>query len=153
MVIFQILDSYSQDLKVLNETETAKEVEYIRNDDDEYVPKKQDTYKYEFIVHLFGRTTDGKSLRVSVNNFQPYFYIELPDSLKSTFNAFLEKFQNTLNNNKLFESIEKTYIKKQKLYGYTNNVEFPFVKLSVNSLADFRKLKHVFLDEKNVYYL
>lgn len=149
MVIFQILDSYSQDLKVLNETETLKEVEYIRNDDDVYVPKKQDTYKYELIIHLFGTTADGKSLRVSVNNFQPYFYIELPDSLKSTYNAFLEKFQNTLKNNSFFESIEKEYIKKQKLYGYTNNAQFPFVKLSVNSLADFRKLKHVFLDDKN----
>jgi hypothetical protein len=34
MVIFQILDCYSQDLKVLKETEYEKQVEYVLNDDD-----------------------------------------------------------------------------------------------------------------------
>ena len=140
MVIFQILDCYSQDLKVLSETENSKEVEYVQNEEDEFVAiKKQNTFKHELIIHLFGTTADNKSLRVSVNNFQPYFYVELPDSLQSTYTVFLQNLQHVLNNEVFYNSIEKEYIKKEKLYGYTNKVLFPFVKLCVNSLADFRK--------------
>ena len=150
MVIFQILDCYSQDLKVLKETDNEKQVEYVLNDDYEYVAvKKQDTYKHEYIIHLFGTTSDGKSLRVSVINFQPYFFVELPDMKKSTYNAFLEKLKFTIRNDVVFNAIQTEYIKKEKLYGYTNKTAFPFVKLSVNSIAEFRKLKNLFLDDKN----
>jgi len=150
MVIFQILDCYSQDLKVLKETEYEKQVEYVLNDDDEYVAvKKQDTYKHEYIIHLFGTTADGQSLRVSVNNFQPYFFVELPDIKKSTYNALLEQLKITIRNDAFFNAIQTEYIKKEKLYGYTNKTAFPFVKLSVNSIAEFSKLKNLFLDDKN----
>ena len=188
MVTFQILDCYSQDLKVIKETESEKQVVYDENEEnDEYIFQR-----FEMVIHLFGRTTDNKSIRVSVNNFKPYFYIELPDSNKSTRVKFQEdlpekilqsmieenkkqienagtnkynlspekiakkiKYLKTIGNHiqeeadNLHKSIEQTVLRKEKLYGYTKKALFPFVKLSVNSMKDFRNLQKVFLDDKN----
>ena len=152
MVFFQILDCYCQDLKVIHETETTKEVSYVYNDDeDDYKLKKNIPYenKHEFIIHLFGKTDTNKYIRVSVENFKPYFYVELPDNIQSTYVTFNNKLKYLLKNDKLYEAITIEKIYKEKLYGYTNKKKFPFVKLSVSSLMLFRKLKNVFLDEKN----
>jgi len=188
MVIFQILDCYSQDRKVIKETEEVKEVEYIHEDyfdDDVTVSRKivNREYKQEYIVNLFGKTADNKSIHIEVENFSPYFYVELPNNLAKTYKLFCDKLlefietrkkeviQKKINeaeaenqfekakvlksidvdtvSSKLFKNTEKEYTKYEKLYGYTNRNSFPFVKLSVSSLQDFRELKEVFLDEKN----
>jgi len=182
MVIFQILDSYSQDRKVIKETEEVKEVEYIHEDylDDDVTANKKIVnreFKQEYIVNLFGKTLDNKPIHIEVENFSPYFYVELPNKLKKTFNSFTANLQKFIEERKkkiiekkiktdekysylknldpsimarkLYSSIEIEYIEKEKLYGYTNKTMFPFVKLSVYSLQDFRELKEVFLDDKN----
>ena len=102
------------------------------------------------IIHLFGMTQDGKSLRVSVNGFEPYFYVELPneralDILKNSLKETLKRKRN----NTLYDTISFILEKKEKLYGYTNKTLFPFVKLSVKSKNEFYNLKKCFLDDKN----
>jgi len=123
MVIFQILDCYSQDLKIEE--------------------------KNEFVIHLFGTTNDGKPIRLNIQNFKPYFYVELPDVLKGTYDSIVNTIREKLQNDNLFNGITKERVTKEKLYGYTNNMQFPFVKLSVDSMNDLYTLKKVFLNEKN----
>ena len=145
MVIFQILDCYSQDLKVLKETEDEKQVEYILNDEDEYVPVgKHTTHKHELIIHLFGTTINGKSLRVSVNNFQPYFFVELPDLKKSTYNAFLEYlpigiYEQMVENNK--KQIDEC--KEKNNYSRLNYLKHVNVKHEANILYNIIEIEYI----------
>ena len=152
MLNFQILDCYSQDRKVIKEDEFTKEVsnKFYKDDDESLheIEEYDDTSKYEMIIHLFGKTDDGKQIHIEIENFTPYLYVELPDNLKQTYASFLDKFKK-YSRETLFNSIEKTYIKKEKLFGYTNKTMFPFVKFAVKSLRDFKKVKSIFLDEKN----
>uniref|UniRef100_A0A6C0IFN7 DNA-directed DNA polymerase n=1 Tax=viral metagenome TaxID=1070528 RepID=A0A6C0IFN7_9ZZZZ len=160
MVQFQILDVYTQDFKIEYEDEFEKKGTFDFNDglsesgSVEYIKKKihsNDTnFKKEMIIHLFGMTSDGKSLRVSVNGFEPYFYVEIPneralDILKNSLRDTLKRKKN----NTLYDSISFTLEKKEKLYGYTNKTLFPFVKLSVRSKNEFYNLKKCFLNDKN----
>lgn len=161
MVQFHILDVYTQDFKIEYEDEFEKKGTFDFNDlndglsDSSSVRKKvnlqNDTsFKYEMVIHLFGMTSDGKSLRVSVNGFEPYFYVELPnerafDTLKVLLKDTLKKKRN----HTLYDSIGFALEKKEKLYGYTNKTNFPFVKLSVRSKREFYTLKKCFLDDKN----
>jgi len=150
MVSFQILDVHSQDRDVTKETETSKEVIYIKREEDENeeVKPHYSPNKSEMVIHLFGTTEEGKSLRVSVIGFEPYFYVELPD--KKSENYFKAILKNSLKQRlDVFNSLKIEYVEKQKLYGFTNNKDFPFVKLSVPSLSHFYVLKKVFLNEKN----
>lgn len=150
MVSFQILDVHSQDRDVTKETESTKEVIYIKRDEDENeeVKPRYSPNKSEMVIHLFGTTEEEKSLRVTIIGFEPYFYVELPD--KKSENYFKAILKNSLKNRPdVFSSLKIEYIEKQKLYGYTNRREFPFVKLSVPSLSHFYTLKKIFLNEKN----
>ena len=115
MVAFQILDCYSRDLKVIKETHNEKQVEYVKNEENEYsetVSKQPLKDKFEMEIHLFGSTTDGKHVHVIVDQFQPYFYVELPNCKKSTYTNFLVELQRVLRNDVFFDSIEKEYVKK-----------------------------------------
>lgn len=157
MVKFQILDVYTQDFKIEYEDEFEKKGTFDFNDNlsdsgsVEFIKKKRfnlqsdSNFKYEMIIHLFGMTQDGKSLRVSVNGFEPFFYVELPNERAfDTFKILLKK-----KNSSIYDSIKFELVKKEKLYGYTNNKQFPFVKLSVKSKRDFYTLKKSFLTDKN----
>jgi DNA polymerase elongation subunit (family B) len=53
---------------------------YVEPDEDDSENNKKIG---EFIIHVFGRTIDGKSVYVKVTDFTPYFYIELPPTWAS----------------------------------------------------------------------
>jgi len=158
MVKFQILDVYTQDFKIEYEDEFEKKGTFDFDDNisesgsvRKKISSSNDTnFKKEMIIHLFGMTSDGKSLRVSVNGFEPYFYVELPNerALEILKNSLKETLKRKRNNT-LYDSISFTLEKKEKLYGYTNKTLFPFVKLSVRSKNEFYNLKKCFLDDKN----
>jgi DNA polymerase elongation subunit (family B) len=152
MVLFQILDVYSQDRDVTKETEDTKEVVYIKHheDDEETKNIRYTPNKSEMVIHLFGTTQEGKSLRVTAIGFEPYFYVELPNKLKKTIDYFKLCLKDSLKKRlDVFNSTTIEYVEKEKLYGYTNNSKFSFVKLSVPNISYFYALKRVFLNEKN----
>jgi DNA polymerase elongation subunit (family B) len=162
MVRFHILDVHSQDFKNEYEDEFEKKVTFDFNDNlsdsgsVEYIKKKplntllDNNFKYEMIIHLFGMTLDGKSLRVSINGFEPFFYVELPNERAfETFKILLKNSLHKKRNSIVYDLIKFELVKKEKLYGYTNNKKFPFVKLSVKSKREFYSLKNYFLNDKN----
>lgn len=151
MVSFQILDVYSQDRDVTLETEETKEVVYIKNDEEDSNKNiRYTSNKSEMVIHLFGTTQEGKSLRVTAVGFEPYFYVELPNNLKKTLDYFKLCLKDSLKKRSdVYTSTRIEYVQKEKLYGYTNSSKFSFVKLSVPSISYFYALKRTFLDEKN----
>jgi DNA polymerase elongation subunit (family B) len=164
MVRFHILDVHSQDFKNEYEDEFEKKGKYesVDNDNDDadsigFVLKKSKNSgnndynsKYEMVIHLFGMTDDGRSIRVSVNGFEPYFYVEIPnDKAYEVFKDSLKMKLEQKRNLNLYNRTKFELVKKEKLFGYTNRTKFPFVKLSVSSIRDFRTLKYLFLSDKN----
>ena len=164
MVRFHILDVHSQDFKNEYEDEFEKKGKYesVDNDNDDadsvgFVLKKSKNSgnndynsKYEMVIHLFGMTDDGRSIRVSVNGFEPYFYVEIPnDKAYDVFKDILKMKLEQKKNLNLYNRTKFELVKKEKLFGYTNRRNFPFIKLSVSSIRDFRTLKYLFLSDKN----
>ena len=153
MVFFQILDVYSQDQYEVHKTANEKHVRLEKYDEEEEdKPSKLvqiDYSKYEMLIHLFGKTEDGSSIHVSVEGFQPYFYVELPDAFRKTQEDFISSVKRKIPKN-LYEATEISYIIKEKLYGYTAKKMFHFMKLSIGSIKGFRALKNYFLSQKQV---
>lgn len=143
---FHILDALSRDqiTTVTRETEDEQEVELTFEDDDADSYKKiygrsDGKDKQAFvIIHLFGMTADGESLRCDVEGFRPYLYVKVPPSLQLT--QFHDQLRGPAS-----MSIEK--VKRKELYGFTADEEFTFFKLAVSSLKDFRALKQLLLND------
>ena len=142
---FHILDALSRDQisTVTRETEDEQEVELTFEDDYDELkkwgrPQQTTNQQRSLIIHLFGMTADGTSLRCDVEGFRPYLYVKVPTSLQ------IAQFHDQLRGPTSM-SIEK--IKRKELYGFTADEEFTFFKLAVSNLKDFRALKQLLLND------
>ena len=148
MEAIHIFDAIARDQKVIRATEDELQVEYISDAEDE--PRKVDKTNREMVIHLFGTTPTGRSARIEVNGFHPFFYVAL-DSKSATAtskskNSIEEKVCRNFPNYKA--SLKFESVRKQKLIGYTGGKMYPFLKISMPSLGMFYDIRKMFLDEK-----
>jgi DNA polymerase delta subunit 1 len=88
-------------------------------------------------VDIFGRTEDGRSVHVETP-FEPYFFVKLP----------LGKFPPRLNT--LTEV--PTLIKRRDLWGFQNQTEHTFAKLTFKTLSDMRRAEWACRNQKYHVY-
>jgi len=111
------------------------------------------------LIHLFGMTPEGESIRVNITDFRPFFYIAYPTTFKS-YEALesevsarvLEKYKGKRREEKQREvdDIEYKVEYKQELYGYTGGKTKRFLRISVSSLSFFYEIRKLFLDDKQM---
>jgi DNA polymerase elongation subunit (family B) len=146
--IFHILDAISRDqiTTITRETEEEQEVEVeFEEEGRNYKPSASASGKKQtrgLVIHLFGMTAEGEPLRCDVEGFEPYLYLKVnpktdPAHLKDLLKA----------TGHVPDSLHIKAEKRKELFGFTADEEFTFMKLSVNSLKDFRDLKKLLLND------
>ncbi len=149
---FQILDTFTRDEAVLADDGETREVAYesgAESDDSlgGRVQKKQYdvTQRKEMIVHLFGKTAAGNTVRVDVKGFKPFFYVRIP--ARETRAAAFDAIRRYLKDVKVRpETYELAYEEKELFFGYHKGKKYPFARITVSSTATFRALRGCFLD-------
>jgi DNA polymerase elongation subunit (family B) len=119
-----------------------------------------------YIIHVFGRTVNNKSVYAKVTGYTPYFYIELPSKWENLSKTeiknkliLLENWLKSRYNNKIWSQYKETllridYIKSKKPEGFTYNLEtkeekkFGFARLVFNNSDGMKKYSMFF--EKNL---
>ena len=154
---FHILDALSRDQisTITRETDEEQEVEMSWQEDGErdkpYGQVNTSKQQRALVIHLFGMTAEGTSLRCDVEGFRPYLYVKVPPSLDlHQFRDQLKSAERNLSSGQQITvpaslSIER--VKRKELYGFTADEEFTFLKLEVSSLKDFRNLKLLLLND------
>jgi len=143
---FHILDALSRDqyFEVTRETEDILEGNLSWDDtydpDMSYGSGNKTSKQCSMVIHLFGMTADGESLRCDVEGFRPYLYVKGPQSIDA------HQFKDRLGKDKP-DSLSVMKQKRKELYGFTADEEFTFFKLEVASLKDFRALKSLLLND------
>ena len=128
-LVFQITDWYSDD--IVNEDdlsdESSSESDDSEYDEDMSKPKKD---KKEFQIQVFGVTLDGLSVSLTINGFQPFFYVLYPqDWKKSKVSKFIEFWKSKVFFIYKDSLLDFRIVKKKKFRGFTNNKEFKFIKV------------------------
>ena len=118
---------------------------------------------YEFYsIYIYGTDDENITYCLKVINFKPFFYVKAPDSWNTLADKdIITKMKNKLTNEKyitkynketniipyyLLKHLEKIEIvNKKDFWGFSNNKETRFIKISVKSLGLFDKLKYYFL--------
>lgn len=137
-----------------NEDEKEKYTDVKFDDDDYYDPR-------QYIIRMFGVTEAGESVCCTVENYEPFFYVEIPSgwrmkhlksligtlkgkryNVKTPKQTYYYKFENTITDYKI--------IKRKKFYGFTNDEEFTFVKINFKNNDAMRKCSWLF---KNSIYV
>lgn len=103
-----------------------------------------------YVIRLFGKTVDDKTIHVMIYNFYPYFYIEIPNEwtpikVKLLMNEVNKKMdEETKGGYKGFEIVNSC-----KFYGFTNYEKFKFVKLFFHTYDSMKKYSYFF--SKKIY--
>jgi DNA polymerase elongation subunit (family B) len=132
---------------------------------DEDGDEEKNKYKMgQYIINVFGRTMEGKSVYAKVTDFTPYFYIELPQAWYSYTDKKIKMKLQTLKeyltskfNNKIWFKFKSTlvdidYIKEaKKADGFTNDSNFKFARLKFNNSEGMKKF-YVFFEENEVEF-
>ena len=157
MITFHIIDAFRQDEEVQEETEEF--VSKVYNDeiepevDEEAVVKTTqgqwnsvNLEKSTLVIHLFGTTAEGKSVRANVYGFQPYFFVRLPSKSPTIANKFIKRLHEELDQKRIPKKCVTVEIcQKKLLYGYTGNTAFPFAMVKMSSLAVLSRVRSCFI--------
>lgn len=118
----------------------------------------------KYYINLYGRTIDEKSVVLRVENFKPYFFIELPEDWNSNdINAFVRLLNGHLSHKKINATIlqddeydeDEGYkrqviykcIKKHKARGFTAGKLFPFMVFFFDDTYTFKALEKIFNED------
>ncbi len=125
-------------------------------EDHELPEKEEENSLTDYIIHVFGRTMEGKSVYAKVTGFTPHFYISLPDDwdtlTKKEINEKLKIMYNWLigkDNKKIWYKYKSSFLKmdlkqKKKAEGFTNDKIFNFGRLVFNNLTVMKKFSYLF---------
>ena len=152
MVTFHILDVSSRDEKT--DEEKVAYVEGNESDDEYTGPKKVQTHwsvGQKMVIHLFGKTADGIGVRCDVKGFKPFFYISSVEGGRAQQEAARSCIRDYIRRHfkEADKSIEITHVSRKELYGYSQDKYKPLLKLTMNSIQLFNKVKKLFLNAKS----
>ena len=137
--------------------------DHFKEPDEEGDEEKNKHKLGQYIINVFGRTMEGKSVYAKVTDFTPYFYIEIPQvwysygdkkikfKLQDLKKHLIEKekkiwfkFKSTL--------IDIDFIKEaKKADGFTNDSNFKFARLKFNNSEGMKKF-YIFFEENEVEF-
>lgn len=98
----------------------------------------------KYTIQMYGTTKDNKKVYVQVEDYTPYFFIEIPKAWKNNRISYFigqlkkkvpEEFRHSL---KAWDVVDR-----HKFYGFTNYKLFPFVRLIFHSFEGFRAYERV----------
>jgi DNA polymerase elongation subunit (family B) len=92
-----------------------------------------------YLIKMFGRMRDGRSVSVNVRNYTPSFYVKLPvgvkksniDSIKEIFTPYLSSIHTI------------KLIKRKDFWGFTNNADFFFLHINFLNVRSLRMMEKI----------
>jgi DNA polymerase delta subunit 1 len=82
----------------------------------------------DYVIHIFGRTEDGKSVHVETP-FEPYFFVKVPPDRSPK--ALIQEIN----------PHSSAVIRRKDLWGFRNQEEYTFLKLGFRTLADLKECR------------
>jgi len=83
-----------------------------------------------YLIKLFGRTADDRTVTVNVTDYTPHFYVQLGEHLYHVFDNWAKKSLGGLK--------KCNPLRRKTFWGFTNDEERPFVQLVFRSLRCMR---------------
>lgn len=79
------------------------------------------------IIRGYGVTSDGNSICIHINGFEPYYYFKIPEDWDNKkFNIFKNNILQLVDKNQADGLIKAEIVNKKEFYGFTNNKLFNY---------------------------
>lgn len=135
-LVFQILDWYAVDIDLEEKQDEYNVTNGYGYDDEE---EKEHVPDLRYFIKAFGVDAMGKSIGLTITDFQPFFYIQISGVNMSNAKMFnliktfiLNKYQ------KRYDIVKIVRASKINLYGFTNHTKEHYMKLTFKNLKGFK---------------
>jgi len=127
---FKLIDFYTYD-----------HIEKEDDDDSSSNSEKVKKQEKQFHIQMFGLTEQGETASITVNDFQPFFYIKVGDQWdQGQANALLD-FIKSKTRYLAKDILSVELIDQYKLYGFTGGKKSKFAKIVFKTYQAFQKVK------------
>ena len=93
----------------------------------------------QYVIDMYGRTTDNKTIYISVTDYTPFFYVEIPNVWKNNHIALFIQILKKMVYYKIKDSLkEYSCVKRCRFRGFTNYKKFQFIRLVFKNYEGFR---------------
>ncbi len=119
-----------------------------------------DNDESSFVIEIFGKTKDGKTIYLKVLEYEPYFYIniEKPEYSSNIIDYYLYEIKlgknGKPNKNSIFKSYSKNNVSIEKLKSFTefkNNETDTFIKFKFKNIHMMNTMRYFIDKNKNPY--
>jgi len=135
---FQALDWHDYNATQSQEQMVSDALQFS-DSDSESDSADTDVYLNRYVCQVFGRTIDGKSVAVTIDNYTPFYFVQVPDNWKSTHVKLLVTGLKSKMPSELSATMvpDKCKLVRRMIFnGFTNKELFKFARLVfVNSSA------------------
>lgn len=90
---------------------------------------EDDNGENRYNIRLFGRTKKQETVYLQIENFCPYFYIEIDEKWKVDKNFIMNYIHSKISPDIQTGLLESNLVMKHRFYGFTNNKKFKFIEL------------------------
>lgn len=108
--------------------------------------EEDDNKKKKYFIRLFGRTKEQKTVYVRVDNYTPFFYVEINRNWKNHHvDQIIDEVKKRIKNKQNVEGLKKYYTEeKYNFWGFTNYSKFTFLKLIFDSFDAMKSYAYAF---------
>ena len=100
---------------------------------------------------IFGIDEVGDTYCLFVNNFKPFFYIEVDDDwTRNEVNQFYNKIREEVTKYYSDSILQCKLIQKKRLYGFDNDKYYNFIFIEFENIMVFNKVKSLYFEEGNL---
>lgn len=111
----------------------------------DFFHEEDDEEEKTFCMRLFGKTKDQQTVYLQVNNFTPYFYVELkPNWQMSTVDKIMDVVKEKVPKDVSTGLLNSVIEEKCKFWGFTNYKKIKFLKLTFNNYDSMKAYARVF---------
>lgn len=115
----------------------------------DFFHEDDDDGKKQFSIRLFGKNKNQQSVYLQVDDFKPYFFVELEDHWKyTTVDAIVTEVKKKVPKDKVDGLIRFNIQEKYKFWGFTNYKKFKFAKLTFNDFESMKSYSYAFSNKK-----
>ena len=115
----------------------------------EYGGKKHNKDKNQFVIQMFGINERGETCCIIVRNYEPFFYVKVPESwgfdAKARFIAELKKAVGKFSEDSILAD-ECKLLRRKKLYGFDGGKDHKFLMLKFKNMATMNKVKNLWYE-------
>jgi DNA polymerase elongation subunit (family B) len=157
-LVFQCIDLLTQDCMIFDDAASdpsSSSGSFVSNGSDgpRTEPRKltddDKLARKSYQILLYGADAAGKSVCLQVEDFRPYFYVQIPTGLGKPEVRALEEWIRALVPTSMHHRVRMTTEQHQTLWDYNGSKKSTFLRVEVPSQALWRRLKDQFLTKQS----